>query len=171
MTDLADYLSEPIREEHIRQVRKKINELSVDYIYCQYISITGRIMGKAVPASHWERLAAEGMQTWLGGVTNVFPDRRGNLIGFPPNASELLALPDPETFCQLPWNKRIARVFCTVLWSREDNHQKEIVNEVLSRTSLRRVADPKEIANVVLLLSSGLTSYITGQNIRVDGGM
>ena len=53
----------------------------------------------------------------------------------------------------------------------KENHKKEIVNEVLSRTSLRRVADPKEIANVVLLLSSGLTSYITGQNIRVDGGM
>ena len=44
MTDLADYLSESVREERIRQVRKKINELSVDYIYCQYISITGRIM-------------------------------------------------------------------------------------------------------------------------------
>jgi len=53
----------------------------------------------------------------------------------------------------------------------KENHQKEIVNEVLSRTSLRRIADPKEIANVVLLLSSNLTSYITGQNIRVDGGM
>ncbi len=53
----------------------------------------------------------------------------------------------------------------------KENHKKEIVNEVLSRTSLRRIADPKEIANVVLLLSSDLTSYITGQNIRVDGGM
>ena len=30
MTDLADYLSESVREEHIRQVRKKINELSID---------------------------------------------------------------------------------------------------------------------------------------------
>ena len=53
----------------------------------------------------------------------------------------------------------------------KENHQKEIVNEVVSRTSLRRMGDPKEIADVVLLLSSDLTSYITGQNIRVDGGM
>ena len=139
MTDLSDYLSESVREERIRQVRKKINELGIDYVYCQYISITGRIMGKAVPASHWERLAAEGMQTWLGGVTNVFPDRRGNLIGFPPNASELLALPDPETFCQLPWNKRIARLFCTVFWSREDPDHPEQFLESDCRGNLKRI--------------------------------
>ena len=53
----------------------------------------------------------------------------------------------------------------------QENHKKEIIDEVISRTSLRRIADPKEIANVTLLLSSDLTSYITGQNIRVDGGM
>ena len=51
------------------------------------------------------------------------------------------------------------------------NHQEEIVNEIVSRISLRRIANPEEIANVVLLLSSDLTSYITGQVIRVDGGM
>ena len=42
---------------------------------------------------------------------------------------------------------------------------------MISRISLRRIANPEEIANVVLLLSSNLTSYITGQVIRVDGGM
>ena len=51
------------------------------------------------------------------------------------------------------------------------NHQEKIINEVISRISLRRIANPEEIANVVLLLSSNLTSYITGQVIRVDGGM
>ena len=51
------------------------------------------------------------------------------------------------------------------------NHQEEIVNEIVSRISLRRIANPEEIANVVLLLSSDLTSYITGQVIRADGGM
>jgi glutamine synthetase len=79
------------------------------------------------------------MQTWLGGVTNVFPDRRGNLIGFPPNASELLALPDPETFCQLPWKKRIARVFCTVFWCREDPDHPEQFLDSDCRGNLKRI--------------------------------
>lgn len=35
---------------------------------------------------------------------------------------------------------------------------------------LRRLANTSEIANVVLFLSSNLNTYITGQNIVVDGG-
>jgi 3-oxoacyl-[acyl-carrier protein] reductase len=48
---------------------------------------------------------------------------------------------------------------------------KEIINEVIPRISLKRIANPEEIANVAVLLSSDLSSYITGQVIRVDGGM
>mgnify|MGYP003326860644 FL=1 len=51
------------------------------------------------------------------------------------------------------------------------NHREKIVSEMVLRISLRRIANPEEIANAVLLLSSNLTSYITGQVIRVDGGM
>ena len=30
------------------------------------------------------------------------------------------AFPDPETFVQLPWDKRVARVFCTLFRNREE---------------------------------------------------
>lgn len=139
MSDLEKYLADEERQALITQVRAKIDQLGVDYIYYQYISITGRIMGKAVPAAHWESIAASGVQTWLGGVANVFADKEGNLIGFPPNASELLAMPDPDTFCQLPWNKRMARVYCTCFWSREDpkNPGKHLDSD--SRGNLKRI--------------------------------
>jgi 3-oxoacyl-[acyl-carrier protein] reductase len=51
------------------------------------------------------------------------------------------------------------------------NTPEKILNEAISRISLNRIANPEEIANVALLLSSDLSSYITGQVIRVDGGM
>lgn len=52
-----------------------------------------------------------------------------------------------------------------------NNTSKNIIDEVTSQISLKRVASPREIANVALFLSSDLASYITGQFLRVDGGM
>ncbi len=137
--DIEVYGSAPGRDDLIRQAREKIDRLGIAFVYCQYISITGRIMGKAVPAPHWEQVAAQGIQTWYGGLANVLPDRAGNLLGFPANAHELVALPDPETFCQLPWNKRIARVFCTVFHGREEDERPGAFMEEDCRGNLRRV--------------------------------
>jgi glutamine synthetase len=139
VTDFERAVADKDRAERVRQVRAKIDALGIDYIYYQYVSITGRIMGKAVPAVHWEDVAENGMQTWIGGLTNVFADRHGDLIGFPPNASELLGLPDPETFCQLPWNKRLGRVFCTVYWNREEEHCPGAVMDMDCRGNLKRI--------------------------------
>ena len=47
----------------------------------------------------------------------------------------------------------------------------QFLKDTLKRISLNRIANPSEIANVVLFLASDLSSYITGQTIRVDGGM
>lgn len=51
------------------------------------------------------------------------------------------------------------------------NTPEKILKDIVSNLSLKRVANPEEIAKVVLFLSSDLSSYVTGQNIRVDGGM
>jgi 3-oxoacyl-[acyl-carrier protein] reductase len=36
---------------------------------------------------------------------------------------------------------------------------------------VKRLADPKEIADVIVWLASERASYITGQTILVDGGI
>jgi len=48
---------------------------------------------------------------------------------------------------------------------------KDALKDTLKRISMRRVGRPEEIANAVLFLASDLSSYITGQVLRVDGGM
>ena len=41
----------------------------------------------------------------------------------------------------------------------------------LDKIPIKRVAEPSEIAKVALFLISDSSSYITGQTLRVDGGM
>ena len=52
-----------------------------------------------------------------------------------------------------------------------DNTKIEFINKTVDSLMIKRVGDPKEIANVIMFLASNLASYITGQTIRVDGGM
>ena len=42
--------------------------------------------------------------------------------------------------------------------------------EITNRIPIKRMADPKEISNVAVFLISDLNSYMSGQNIVVDGG-
>jgi len=120
MTDLEAHVNADGRAELVKQVREKINELGITYVYYQFVSVTGRIVGKGIPADHWERIAEKGFQLVYGSTANLFVDRHGDYIGYGPESSELVGIADPETFCQLPWDKRVARVFCTLFRNREE---------------------------------------------------
>ncbi len=119
-TDLEAHVNQKGRAALVKQVRAKIKELGITYIYCQFVSVTGRIVGKGIPADHWETVAERGFQLVYGSTANLFVDRHGDYIGYGPEASELVGIPDPETFVQLPWDKRVARVFCTCFRNREE---------------------------------------------------
>ena len=119
-TDLERHVQQYGRDELVREVRHKIDELGVQYIYYQFVSVTGRIMGKGVPADHWERMAEHGFQLVYGSTANLFTDRHKNYIGYGPESWELVGIPDPDTFVQLPWDKRCARVFCVLFRNREE---------------------------------------------------
>ena len=119
-TDLERFVSAPGRDELVKNVREQIDAAGVTYIYYQFISVTGRIMGKGVPAAHWESMARKGFQLVYGATANLFVDRHGEYIGYGPEAAELVGLPEPETFQVLPWDTKVARVWCTCFRGRED---------------------------------------------------
>ncbi len=140
-SDIHRTIRSEARQAAIRRVQEKIDALGVDHIYYQFVSVTGRVMGKSAPAVHWESLSNKGVQLWYGAVADVSADRRGNYIGYPSNAAELVALPDPETFVQLPWNKRVARVFCTLFRHREEDENPGSFLTSDCRGNLRRIHD------------------------------
>ncbi|MFQ5546261.1 MAG: glutamine synthetase family protein [Acidiferrobacterales bacterium] len=139
MTDVENFVNAPGRDKLVKEVRKKINELGVTYIYYQFVSVTGRIMGKGAPADHWETFAERGFQLVYGSTANLFINRSNKYIAYGPEAWELVGIPEPESFCQLPWDKRVARVFCTLFRGREHPDNPGAFLTADCRGNLRRV--------------------------------
>lgn len=137
-SDLEAYVSAPGRDKLVKEVREKINHLGIEYIYYQFISVTGRIVGKGAPADHWESMAEKGFQLVYGATANLFTDRHGQYIGYGPEAAELVGIADPETFLQLPWDTRVARVFCTLFRNREEDEDAGTFLSADCRGNLRR---------------------------------
>src|SRR3990170_3889036 len=135
---LEEARADPTRRERIQEIRKQINELGIKYIFFQQVSVSGHVNGKGVSATMWEKVAEEGYQLVYGATADLFVDRQDRYIGFGPEESELAAIADLDTFAQLPWDSRVARVFCdaydteTGLLLEADPRQnlKRIMNEV-----------------------------------------
>ena len=119
-TDLERFLEADGRERQVQEVEAKIEKDGIQYLYCQFVSVTGRIMGKGIPAKHFGLIARKGFQLVYGSTANLFIDRLGNYIGYGPEARELVGIAEPETFMPLPWDPKTARVFCTLFRGREE---------------------------------------------------
>ena len=139
--DIEAFVEAPGRKELVAEVRKKIDELGIEYLYLQFVSVTGRIMGKGIPADHWESISEKGFQLVYGATMNLFLNRRGEYLGYGPEAAELVGIPEPETFMQLPWDKRVARMWCTLFRNREEREEAGAFLTADARGNLRRIHD------------------------------
>ena len=52
-----------------------------------------------------------------------------------------------------------------------DNMDDDAKDKMVESSALKRLGKPSDVANLALFLASDLSSYITGQTIRVDGGI
>src|SRR6201985_2596859 len=109
---LEEARNAPGRREKIEQITRRIEEQGIKYVFFQQVSVTGRVMGKGVVSSFFPQVAENAYQLVYGATANLFTDRHGNYIGFGPEESELAAVADLDTFAVLPWDERVARVYC-----------------------------------------------------------
>ncbi|GAA1972101.1 glutamine synthetase family protein [Nocardioides panacihumi] len=101
--------SRPGALDHVKQA---IADNGVEYIYYQAVTITGRVVGKVVPAQHVDRIAVRGVNQHRTAIANLQSDRAGRLLGGGTEAAEYTAIPDLDTFAVLPWDTKVARFFC-----------------------------------------------------------
>jgi glutamine synthetase len=109
---LEEARSAPGRREHIEELTRRIEAEDIRYVFFQQVSISGHVNGKGVVASFFPQVAERGYQLVYGATADLFTDRHANYIGFGPEESELAAMADLDTFAVLPWDRRVARVFC-----------------------------------------------------------
>src|SRR5919107_6367258 len=109
---LEEARNQPGRREKIEEITRRIEAEGIRYVFFQQVSITGRVMGKGVVASFFPQIAEKGYQLVYGATANLFTDRHGDYIGFGPEESALAAMADLSTFAPLPWDPRVARVYC-----------------------------------------------------------
>ncbi len=120
MTDIQAFIEAEGRAEQVAEVQKRIEVEGIQYLYCQFVSVTGRIMGKGIPAKHFGTIANKGFQLVYGSTANLFVDRHGQYIGYGPESRELVGVAEVDTFMKLPWDPKTARVFCTLFRGREE---------------------------------------------------
>ncbi|NIQ15724.1 MAG: SDR family oxidoreductase, partial [Candidatus Dadabacteria bacterium] len=64
----------------------------------------------------------------------------------------------------------IAPGFCKTSYFEDFRQKQELYEFTLDRTPMGRWGESNEVADVCLFLASGLSSYVTGEVINVDGG-
>ena len=139
MMEIEAFVQQESRDDLVNQVREKIDKMGIQYLYLQFVSITGRICGKGIPADHWESMAERGFQLVYGATVNLFLNRHGEYLGYGPQDKELVGIPEPETFCQLAWDKRVARIWCTLFRNREEREDAGTFLTADCRGNLRRI--------------------------------
>jgi glutamine synthetase len=140
MTTLEQTLSRSDRGTRLDEIRSRIAEHGIRHVYLQYTSVPGRVMGKVIPAKHFDRIAESGLAwTYLsaGGFAGSLD---GEAIG--PSgaaATEGLLIPDLDTFQVQPWDDDVGRIYCDHYHRPDDPGRPGELALSDSRGNLKRV--------------------------------
>ena len=142
---------------------------AVTYIDCMKKSFS--IMRK----NHFGRIINIVGNSWKEPEENMFTNSMVNaaIINACKNISNLLAREGITVNCVNPGFIRTERYKNFIKSLSEKSEVNEQEAEILIEKSIptRRIGDPKDISSLVIYLASEEASYLTGQQISVDGGL
>lgn len=113
-TALDMHIEKNTNEQLYLDLKHKIKESGVEFIYYVLITISGRVVTKAVPAKHLLRNLEKGIQLHRSAISDLQTTTDGIYIGGGVQSPEITAVPDPETFQILPWDRSMGLFFCSV---------------------------------------------------------
>ncbi len=132
--NMGAVVGHPDFEARLDEITSRMEAEGVAGVYFQVSSIDGRILGKLVMRSQFKNVARSGIRLHYGALCDARVNIWGELIGFKEEEIEGLGIPDLDTFQILPWEPRLARVWC--------NYYEEASGDVLDhdlRGNLARV--------------------------------
>ena len=80
-------------------IRGRVEADGVEFIYAMFVEMHGKPCAKLVPVN-----ALEGLMTDGAG----FAGFAAGPMGQPPSDPDILAMPDPASYTQLPWQPNVA---------------------------------------------------------------
>lgn len=159
----------------VNNVGTNIRKKSVEYSYEEYQKILDTNMNSNFEISRFFHPFLR--KSWNGCIVNVLSVaglthiRTGSPYGMTKAALQQLT-----KNLAIEWAKDNIRVNAISPWYTNTPLVKGLMenqdyyDEVIEKTPIGRIAEPEEVARVAAFLCMPASSYITGQNIVVDGG-
>ncbi|WP_207711421.1 SDR family NAD(P)-dependent oxidoreductase [Sulfobacillus harzensis] len=97
----------------------------------------------------------------------VYAGAKGGVVAFSKSIAQEMARHQIRVNCVAPGPTR-TRILES---NTEDGDAEKLIEKMIRRIPLRRIAEPHEVAEAVLFLASPAASHITGQVLSVSGGL
>jgi len=88
-----------------QEVRRRAEELGIEFFFAQFVDMYARASAKLVPAEHWDSLITDGAG---------FAGFAAGEIGQRPHDPDISAIPDLASFTPVPWQPNLARFACDI---------------------------------------------------------
>lgn len=97
----------------------------------------------------------------------IYAGAKGGVVAFSKSIAQEMARHNVRVNCVAPGPTR-TRILES---NTEDGDAEKLIEKMIRRIPLRRIAEPSEIAEVVMFLGSPRASHVTGQVVSVSGGL